>query len=205
MFKLSDFTASINDRGVLKNNKYIATVAIRDTHYLFSRLDQEDSKLFSIRCDSVQLPGISIASADGPPRLGYGPMEKNPYAANFEDVSLTFLVDSNSRIHKMLYNWVNVIVNFGSSEGLTKTANLSGLMNNSAAYEVGYRDKYSTDMTIDVYKDSGENTHEKSMTYTLYKAFPMGFPSNGLNWGEGDILKLNIPFAYTDYSVQYHS
>ena len=204
MFKLNEFAASINTKGVLKNNKYIATVFLGGNHYLSSQLNQSDSQLFSIRCDSVQLPGISIASADGPPRLGYGPIEKNPYAANFEDISLTFIVDSNSRIHRMLYSWVNVIVNFGSSQGLTTVINSSGPMR-SSAYEVGYRDKYSTDMKIEVYKDSGENTHQKSMTYTLYKAFPMGFPSNGLNWGEGEILKLNIPFAYTDYSVQYHS
>jgi hypothetical protein len=205
MFKLSEFAASINNKGVLKNNKYIATVFIGGNHYLSSQLNQGDAQLFAIRCDSVQLPGMSIASADGPPRLGYGPIEKNPYSANFEDISLTFIVDANSRIHKMLYSWVNVIVNFSSSKGLTTLDSSTSLMNNSAAYEVGYRDRYATDMKVEVYKDVGENTHEKSMTYTLYKAFPMGFPSNGLSWNEGDVLRLNIPFAYTDYSVEYHS
>jgi hypothetical protein len=206
MFKLSEFATSINTRGILKNNKYIATIAIGGNHYLSSQIGQGDTRLFSIRCDSVQLPGVSIASADGPPRLGYGPIEKNPYSANFEDIALTFIVDANSAIHKMLYSWVNVIVNFSSSRGLTETRNSTvSPMNNSAAYEVGYRDRYATEMKIEVYKDVGENTHQKSMTYTLYKAFPMGFPSNGLNWNEGDVLRLNIPFAYTDYSVEYHS
>jgi hypothetical protein len=145
---------------------------------------------------------VSLASADGPPRLGYGPIEKHPYNAIFEDISLTLIVDANSRIHKMLYSWVNFIVNFRSSKGLTTAG---GTTNSSAAYEVGYRDRYAVEMNIEVYKDSGQNTHDKSMTYTLYNAFPMGFPSNGLNWNEGDILRLNIPFAYTDYSVEYHS
>lgn len=202
MFKLNEFASSINTKGVLKTNKYNASFSIPATHYLSSELSQEDARLFTIRCDSVQLPGVSLASADGPPRLGYGPVEKHPYNANFEDISLTLIVDANSRIHKMLYSWVNFIVNFRSSKGLTTAG---GTTNSSAAYEVGYRDRYAVEMNIEVYKDSGQNTHDKSMTYKLYNAFPMGFPSNGLNWNEGDILRLNIPFAYTDYSVEYHS
>jgi hypothetical protein len=205
MFKIADFAASINTSGVLKNNKYIASVALPTGHYLSSELNPGDSTLFSIRCDSVQLPGVSIASADGPPRLGYGPIEKHPYNANFEDVALTFIVDANSRIHRMLHKWVNVIVNFEHSKGTIKGADDPGGTMRSAGYEVGYRNKYAADIQIDVYRDTGRVTNEKTMTYKLYNAFPMAFPSAGLNWNEGDILKINIPFAYTDYTVAYSS
>jgi hypothetical protein len=204
MFNINDFTSSINTKGVLKNNKYIATITLNDGHYLSSagEADQGDVRLFSIRCDSVQLPGVALASADGPPRLGYGPIEKHPYNANFEDISLTFIIDANSRVHKLLYNWVNVIVNFQSS-GLNRLSDSTGPMK-SAAYEVGYRNKYAAQLQIDVYRDTGTNdSYQKTMTYKAYNAFPMAFPSAGLNWNEGDILKLNIPFAYTDFSVDY--
>ena len=204
MFKLKEFAASINTKGVLKNNKYMAIISLSGNHYLSSQFNQGDEQLFSIRCDSVQLPGVAIASADGPPRLGYGPIEKHPYNANFEDVSLTFIVDANSQVHRMLYSWVNVIVNFGKSSGMSNLFEKTGAMN-AAAYEVGYRNRYATDMKIEVYRDTGGDKHEKTMTYTLFKAFPMAFPSAGLNWNEGDILKLNIPFAYTDFTVDYSS
>ena len=204
MFNIKDFTSSINTKGVLKNNKYIATITLNDGHYLSStgQSDDGDYRLFSIRCDSVQLPGVSLASADGPPRLGYGPIEKHPYNANFEDIALTFMVDANSQIHKLLYNWVNVIVNF-QSRGGQELRGSSGPMR-SAAYEVGYRDKYAALLQIDVYRDVGSgDEYQKTMTYKAFNAFPMAFPSAGLNWNEGDILKLSIPFAYTDFSVEY--
>jgi hypothetical protein len=204
MFKIRDFTASINTNGVLKNNKYIASVTLPTGHYLSSELNPGDNVLFSIRCDSVQLPGVSIASADGPPRLGYGPIEKHPYNANFEDIALTFIVDANSRVHRMLHKWVNVIVNFEHSKG-TIAGNETGGTMRSSAYEVGYRDKYAAQLQIDVYRDTGESNHEKTMTYKIYNAFPMAFPSTALNWNEGDILRINIPFAYTDYTVEYTS
>lgn len=205
MFNIRDFTSSINTKGVLKNNKYIADIAFRDGHYLTStgQADLGDVRLFSIRCDSIQLPGVSLASADGPPRLGYGPIEKHPYNANFEDIALTFMVDANSQIHKLLYNWVNVIVNF-QSQGGQQLFGSTGSMR-SAAYEVGYRDKYAATLTVKVYKGTGDGVESStaSMIFTAYNAFPMAFPSAGLNWNEGDVLRINIPFAYTDFSVSY--
>ena len=202
MFNIKDFTASINTKGVLKNNKYIATIAFGRNHYLSGQVGSEETKLFSLRCDSVQLPGLAIASADGPPRLGYGPVEKHPYNVNFEDISLTFIVDANSRVHRMLYSWVNSIVNFRSEGGQSLRAS-SGPMK-SSAYEVGYRNRYAAQMQIDIYRDTGsDNNHEKTMSYTIYNAFPMAFPSSAMNWQDGEILKINIPFAYTDYTVAY--
>lgn len=203
MFNIKDFAASINTNGVLKNNKYLAIITLGNDHYLNGVVNQADSRLFTVRCDTVQLPGVALASADGPPRLGYGPVEKHMYNANFEDITLTFIVDANSRIHRMLYNWVNVIVNF-QSQGGKQLFKSTGPMK-SSAYEVGYRSRYAAELEIIVYRDTGKNNaHEKIMTYKLYNAYPMAFPSSGMNWQDGEVLKLTIPFAYTDYSVEYN-
>lgn len=200
---IQNFRTSINTKGVLRNNRFIARIVFPTNHYLYNIYTQSQ-ELFSIRCESLNLPGLSMASADGPPRLGYGPIEKRPYNTNFEDITLTFILDANSQIHKMFYDWTNSIINF-RSEGLLK---LSGNANATAAYEVGYKDNYSVDLHIDVYKDSGpENSTESDkpvMTATLYKAFPIGMPGTPLGWEQSDIFKLSIPFAYTDYTVKYN-
>ena len=197
---IKQFTASINNKGVLKNNKYLVTIGFAPGHYLNN--SQVDLRLLQARCDTIALPGVGFASADGPPRLGYGPVEKHPYSVSFEDIALTFIVDAGSAVHKALYNWANVVVNYKDTGGAmklgTKTSPGSG---KHKAYEVGYRDNYAATLTIDVYKDTGV----KAMTFIAYNAFPMGFPSSGLSWAEGDILKINIPFAYTDYTVTYSS
>lgn len=193
---IKEFTSSVNKRGILKNNKYLVTMGFGKDHYLNGR--GNELKLLQSRCDSVSLPGVAFASADGPPRLGYGPMEKHPYATNFEDLSLTFMVDAGSEVHKTLFDWVNVIVNFKQAQGASVLNKKQGPMK-AFAYEVGYRDSYAATLQVNVYKDTGQ----KAMSFIAYNAFPMAFPSAGLNWNEGDLLRLTIPFTYTDYDVRY--
>ena len=66
---IRNFTASINDKGVLKNNRFEAQFGFGFDSYMSSS-SALDSGLITIRCDSATLPGVSFASADGPPRLG---------------------------------------------------------------------------------------------------------------------------------------
>lgn len=200
--KLNQFISNINSRGVLKSNKYFATISFPRDHYLTKRRNaktNDEIDLFRIRCDSVNLPGMSFLSADGPPRLGYGPIEKHPYGVMMDDISLSFIVDARSNIHKLFFDWVNCIVNFqgyGASSLRQKTGPIG-----TKAYEVGYRDKYAATLNVYIYKDDGN----LSMTYTIYNAFPMAMPSVQMNWNNSDNLRITIPFAYTDYMVEHSS
>lgn len=197
---ITSFLSSINNKSILKNNRFLAQFGFPTGSYMSSSRAL-DGRLLQVRCDSVTLPGVSLASADGPPRLGYGPMEKHPYSPMFEDLTLTFMVDAGSQIHKMFYDWVGCIVNF-EGYGMS-TLNRSSTKNPTPAnaYEVGYRDKYQATLTVGVYKDNDR----PSMTFTAYNVFPMALPQTNMNWAEGDILRLSIPFAYTDFIVNYES
>lgn len=195
---INNFTASINKKGILKNNRFEAQIDFAKDSYL-SKSKALDSGLLTLRCDSATLPGLSFATADGPPRLGYGPVEKHPYVPVFEDLALTFVVDAGSQIHKMFYDWVGCIVNFEGQGATILNKASTKHPTKAVAYEVGYRDKYAATLTVRVYRD----TNKPSMTFTAYNAFPLGMPQLSMNWNEGDILRLNIPFAYTDYVVSY--
>lgn len=197
MFKISDFKTNINQKGVVKNNKYIATVGMPG--YLSGKWSGFDRTL-RFRCEAVQMPGLQFASADGPPRLGYGPIERHPYNVNYEDVSLSFLLDAETGIHNFFYDWCNSIFNFKGSGGKgAKDSN--GMAFNAFSYEVGYKDSYAANINIDVYHDNGSHL----MKATLYEAFPMAFPTQALAWGEGDLMRLTIPFTYMDFKVDYDS
>ena len=98
-----------------------------------------------------------------------------------------------------MYDWVSCVVNF-KGHGATTLRSKTGPVG-AKAYEVGYRDKYAATVSIDVFKENDKI----SMTYILYNAFPMGMPPIPLNWNNSDVLRLNIPFAYTDYEVKYGS
>lgn len=195
---IKNFTASINEKGVLKNNRFEAQFTFKRDSYMNSS-SALDGGLITIRCDSATLPGVSFATADGPPRLGYGPVEKHPYNPMFDDLTLSFMVDAGGQIHKMFYDWASCIVNF-EGEGASRLDQSSSLNPTLArAYEVGYRDRYSATLTIRVMG----TTNARPIAVTAYNVFPMALPQVSMNWNEGDILRLNIPFAYTDFKVNY--
>lgn len=200
MLNIKQFTTDINNRGVLKSNKYLVSILFSDKHYLSKR--QNETRLLQVRCDAATLPGVQFASADGPPRLGYGPMERHPYNVMFDELSLSFIVDANSEVHKTLYDWANCIVNFkgrGATELFKTNGPSSGSNKNWNAYEVGYRDNYIATITVEVFKDTGE----RNMTLTAYNAFPMGMPAMNMDWGSNELVRLKIPFVYTDYEIKY--
>lgn len=192
------FTSSINNKSVLKNNRFEAQFNFTTDSYM-NRSSALDGTLLTLRCDSATLPGVSFATADGPPRLGYGPVEKHPYNPMFDDLTLTFMVDAGSQVHKMFYDWVSCIVNFEGYGASTLDRAATRNPTTAQAYEVGYRDKYACTLTLKVFSV----TDTQVMTFTAYNAFPTALPQMSMNWSEGDILRLNMPFAYTDFTVNY--
>lgn len=199
MFSINDFKASINTRGILRSNKYLVSFKIPE--YLQGRYTTDDQRLISIRCESVSLPGFSFLSADGPPRYGYGPVEKNPYVPGFDGLSLTFILDSKNRIYELFYDWTMSIVNYDGRGGTNMRNGTSW-----KPYEVGYKSLYQTDLNISVYDGNKSETSTSEsgnlvMNAKVYAAFPMGIPSNPLSWESTDAMKLTIPFAYTDFRI----
>lgn len=192
------FTASINEKGVLKNNRFEAQFTFASGSYM-NGSQALDGNMLSLRCDSATLPGVSFASADGPPRLGYGPAEKHPYNPMFDDLTLTFMVDAGSQIHKMFYDWVGCIVNFEGYGATTLETPSTKNPTPARAYEVGYRDLYAARLTLRVFS----STNSRVMVFTAYNVFPMALPQVSMSWSEEDILRLSIPFAYTDFTVGY--
>ena len=193
-FEISKFRTEIDNGGILRTNRFIVQFP-----------NAGNSKdMLSLRCESVQWPGVSFMTMDAPPRAGYGATELIPYAPIFEDVTLSFIVDKDAKAHKFFFDWMNKIVNL-QSEGQT---NFKGSGTKKPAYEVGYKKDYSSDIYITMYKETGSSEDQKHrvMTATLYGAFPKALQSFELNWGsENEVLRLNVQFAYTDYFIQYHS
>jgi hypothetical protein len=220
-FNISKFTTEINKKGVLTTNRFLVTFGFPQNHYLRNIdekafLNTDDQKSITLRCEAVQFPGMSFATADIAPRAGYGPQESNPYGVIYDDVTLVFIVDAKSKIHDFFYSWVNSIVNFNAKgQGF----NITGGPLNSYAYEVGYKDNYVSTISIDVFEEIKSNEREdasgtsvpfegagvKSMTAKMYRAFPKMLTPIDLNWGNEGYVKFAVPFTYTDFNVEYYS
>lgn len=197
MFKIDQFQAEINKAGVLRNNRFV--VNFTSPKYLASKYPGTAMQNIMLRCEAAQIPGMQFATVDGPARLGYGPIEATPYGVAFEDVSMTFIVDSKSNLHKYFYDWVNSIVNFQSRGGAALKDAL-GPVKGMKTFEVGYKNDYSTNIKVMMYNPK----NQKILQTTMYKAFPKAVPSMDLSWQATDeIVKLTIPFSYTDFQVEY--
>ena len=199
-FEISKFRTEIDTRGILKTNRFLVKFGVPESLGGPSGQYGSKSEMLSLRCDSVQWPGVSFMTMDTPPRAGYGATELIPYAPIFEDITLNFVVDKKSETHKFFFNWMNSIVNL-QSQGQSRLSVSRG----PSAFEVGYKNKYSTDIEITMYRETGVGDDHAVMTAKLYRAFPKALPSFELNWGsENEALRMNVPFAYSDYFITYN-
>lgn len=218
MFQISNFQASLDKSGVMRTNRFIAFFNLPDYLRDNKELYGYGDALVSLRCQAAQIPGISLTTIDQP-RIGIGPIENIPSNLTIDDITLTFLVDAQSKIHNLFYDWFNTIVNFQGSKGqsaLYKAYNIG--RSTSAAYEVGYKDQYTTDILISVYDGvtpSGTSAGGQAtptvaegnvpiMNIRAFKAFPKTLPSIDMDWNSNDeVVKMTVPFSITDFEVSY--
>lgn len=198
-FDINRFKADINNRGVLRNHHFDVSIDLPASHYIKGLYTNTD--LVAIRCEAASIPGMSLATIDGQPKYGYGPMETFPYSVMYDQISLTFLVDKNSWLHKFFYDWLSCIVNFVNTNGLD--AELSHGFSRFRTYEVGYKSRYQANLVLNVYNEAGQRVQK----VVMQRAFPKAINQIDVGWENTDsVMKLMIPFTfrefYIDYSVQ---
>ena len=205
-FKINDFIANIQSKGVLKTNRYEVYINIPGQSPLNKIIKNltglnNYEQLLSLRCDTVQMPGMALATIDGFLRYGYGAPETVPYAAIMDSLSASFIIDTNSRIHMFFYHWVNFITNY-RVEGQKDVTAAWNLIGGSRPYELSYRTDYAATMEITVFDDA---TNEWTIKTTAYNVYPKAIPQVDLSYSaENELMKLTIPFAYSDYKVEYN-
>jgi hypothetical protein len=132
------------------------------------------ARTLNYRCESAQLPGKSFTTMEQ--KFGSAPVEKFPYATNFTDIDLTFIVDDDMQQKLLFDGWMNYV---------------SPVYN----YNIRYKSDYTTALTINQYDV------ENKLTYSvnLYDAYPISMNQLDLNWGNDGMHKLVVTFAYTNW------
>ena len=219
MFNINRFRAEIETHGVLRTNTFEAGFPLPEyLRELKSPLGITEDRML-LRCETAQIPGMAWNTLEGVPRIGYGPIEGIPYSPIYDDVTLTFLTDSKGLVHKLFYTWFNTIVNLQSvGQTALKDNNRGPTTRAWNPYEVGYRNLYTTILNIFVYDTAaiavGENrglsdrelARKKVMTITLFNAYPKLMPSIDMSWSSNDdVVRLPIPFSYTDFAITYEN
>lgn len=196
-FNVDEFRASIALRGVLKTNKFMVTFVLPPcfngspflSYYQSLSLDS------GLWCDSASIPGVVLQTLKFR-RYGIGPLDSAVVAANFNDVQLRFIADSNGDNWRMFAAWIDKSLNFNDSGGMWNEN--AGISNNQpmAAYETGFQVDFQTTLFVSVYNDVGNEVK----TIALNQANPTAISDIKLDWGDGgDAARFMVNFSIQDW------
>lgn len=201
-FNIAEFSASISEYGVLQPNKFFVYFStppglynslISPTGDVLSSLST--NYLVQMRAEQARLPGINLLTVDNQ-RYGVGTVQKMPYATQFTDTSFTFLMDRNGILYQYFYAWFTEIVDFNGAGQVVNGR--QSYVSSSPSYQIGYKDNYSTDITMVIYDAEGNPVK----TITLYEAYPNSMNEIALDWNtQNSLMKLTVGFTFKEWSM----
>lgn len=204
-FNINSFLSEVINNDVLPSHSYLVTFSPFRTGYDENKLLTDfvinKRNTLMMRCESIILPTPSLLEEENIRRYGYGPVEKVPYGVQFSDVSMTWLVDSNSEIIDFMHQWMNTIVMHDSpGANMAQSSEKRGGLGGYRPFEVGYKDGYTNPIVrVYVYNRQLQTVTE----YEMFDVFPMNIQSMNLAWSdENQVQKLTVNFAYTNMRVR---
>jgi len=149
---------------------------------------KEDS--IGMLCSEASLPGNSFATTEVSNDF-YGVTQKFPYRKIYNDLELTFYVDSNYNIIKFFENWMSFIA---SPNGWGQAIQEGG---SEASFRFHYPANYKCNIFLQKFeKDLKSNSN---YVYRFVNAFPFDITSMPVSYDSSDILKCSVTFAYDRY------
>ena len=169
-------------------------------------------------CAAASLPGKRITTTDLKP-YGYGQTIKMPYDVMYDEVELTFYVDSKRAASLHLFEkWMSLIVGGSGTgaDGKLDRTNLNGhRLFPTNKMQVAYKKDYVKDVSIYVLNqiagtedpspaDSVSGSTSMALIQCiLIDAYPIQMSPVQLDWGSGDeFVRINVTFAFR--TVEYN-
>jgi hypothetical protein len=166
---INEFIASVKNNGLARSNRYAV---------LFGNVPWVESALLKntvMFCDQVQLPGTNFNTAE---MRTYGEVRKAPYERLYEDINMSFYVDTDMSVKLFFDYWMNQI-----QDPVTRNFN--------------YYENYTSDVVLEI-QDIKNNTR---YNMKLFEAFPKSIGAIQMDYNSKDIMKLSVNFAYKYYHV----
>lgn len=198
-FNINSFKANIEDNGYLKTNQF--EVIVTPPPILFAgSLNMLGTSTgvknvldsMKYRIEQVRAPGISLISTDVS-RYGVGPTQKQPFNAQYQDLTFSILVDGYGDTWQFWYNWVRAIFQFNGTESVFTNSGSNRL----PTYTAEYKEKYATTMQIIIYDNFGNSIQKVN----LYEAWPSSVREVSLTWGQGDLMRISVSVTYSGFTL----
>lgn len=169
--KLTDFIGRMNT-GFARTNRYYLEFnlppMLQAGHHV------SDVEKMQLLCDSVQLPGLNLNTAQ---IRTFGEIREMPYEMNYEPITLSFYVDGDMIVKGIWDDWVKSI-----QQGRSRVFN--------------YYDTYVTDMKIVVQNLEQEERDQGIFQVKLYEAYPKTVNAVQLSYEQKDIMKVTVTLMY---------
>jgi hypothetical protein len=189
-FNIEKFRTNIAKFGYLDNNSF--NVYVQTPPILLNNVQNRNiatgniAENMSFRIDQVRAPGISLQTVDNS-RYGVGPTQKQPYNAQFQEVSISMLGDHYCEFWQFWYNWTRAIFEYNSATP-----------NGTASYSSAYKNEYSSTVLIYFYDHFGRNIQR----IDLFECFPASIREIPLSWGDSNLMRFNVSLVYTEFVVE---
>lgn len=190
-FNINEFKSYIGaNGGLLKNNRFAVLVT---PPAVLGGTGFTDARALQFYAETASVPGIALQSAELR-RQGIGNLEKAPWGAAFTDFNVSFRIDQKTKVWNFFQTWMNKIYDFEVATAGAPRKDGSP----ETYFELEYKDRYVTDMSVFVYNESGKLL----ITIDFVDAFPVSISDMQLNWGAADIMKLNVTFNFLSWRLR---
>lgn len=191
--RLNEVRASIMNQGVLPANRFELIIPR-------PRAVAVPSQLMALRCNSVKMPEeYSLGVYETMGRLGFGQMFRIPYIANPSrgDLTVEAIDTKDGQVISAMYTWLNSVVETRSSGG-DALQGPRGDAGGAFAYEVGFFDDYTTNITLRVFSEDGN----KAFEIIFYRACITGISGLSLDWNrQEDVIRHMLQFTYVNSTL----
>jgi hypothetical protein len=166
---LNDFKSSFSN-DIARQNRFDVVIPIPLTLIPF----RDTARTLTLRCEKAELPSRTFATTEQ--KFGAAPVEKYPYAPEYNELNLDFLV-SGDMSEKIFFDaWLDYI-------------------SPTYSYNFKYKSDYVTTMQINQY----DLTNNLTYSVNIIDAYPISVNQLDLDWGSENFHKLTVVFAYTNW------
>jgi hypothetical protein len=172
---IKDFIAEVKNGGLAKTSRFTVDFNLPASVQMRSSFGLDLRKIL-LFCDSAQLPGINLSTTQS---RTFGEFRELPYEKLFDNVNLSFYVDTSMNVKLLFDSWMESI-----QDPETKT------------FE--YYKNYTTDLIVGIY-DTLENQRYQC---TLYEAYPKSISAISLDYASRDVMKIQVTMMYRNYKTE---
>lgn len=205
-FNVNNLTTSLNKQGIAKTSDFEV--------WITSGKPEEEREL-RVRAESVDIPGRNFIVADHK-FTNIGPVNRIPTMQTYTDVTVSFILSEDMREKEYFEQWQEKIMNTGVYEQSAEQYNM-GLMQadngdldftqfsgnenyTNTQFMYKYFDTYIGTVDIRQYGAGGR----LASIHTLQEAYPISIAPISMSWGEENVARLQVTFAYKNYKAVFN-